>query len=66
MRELLAPYGRWAGLAGAHALRAGAGAGSLRATPAVGDGRRAPAQPPGPLSPSSRPSCVGFVLGSPN
>jgi 3-methyladenine DNA glycosylase/8-oxoguanine DNA glycosylase len=33
VRELLAPYGRWAGLAGAHALRASPGAGSLRATP---------------------------------
>ena len=44
VRELLAPYGRWAGLAGAHALRAGAGAGSLRATPrsamAGGNARR--------------------------
>lgn len=33
VRELLAPYGPWAGLAGAHALRAGAGGGSLRAGP---------------------------------
>ncbi len=46
VRELLAPYGEWAGLAGAHALRAGAGAGSLRASPpavmASGPPRRRP------------------------
>lgn len=33
VRELFAPYGRWAGLAGAHALGAASGAASLRATP---------------------------------
>ena len=32
VRELFAPYGRWAGLAGAHALGAPVGQGSLRAT----------------------------------
>lgn len=34
VRELFEPYGRWAGLAGAHALRAPVGQGSLRATSA--------------------------------
>ena len=33
VRELLAPYGPWAGLAGAHALRAGGGGGTMRASP---------------------------------
>ncbi len=33
VRELFAPYGRWAGLAGAHALGAASGAASLRASP---------------------------------
>ena len=33
VRELFAPYGRWAGLAGAHALGASSGAASLRASP---------------------------------
>jgi 3-methyladenine DNA glycosylase/8-oxoguanine DNA glycosylase len=35
VRELFAPYGRWAGLAGAHALGAPVGQGSLRATAPV-------------------------------
>lgn len=35
VRELFAPYGRWAGLAGAHALGAPVGQGSLRATAAL-------------------------------
>ncbi len=35
VRELFAPYGRWAGLAGAHALGAPVGQGSLRATASV-------------------------------
>ena len=43
VRELLAPFGEWAGLAGAHALRAGGGGGSLRASP-----RNAMATPPRP------------------
>ena len=33
VRELFAPYGRWAGLAGAHALGASCGTASLRASP---------------------------------
>lgn len=33
VRELFAPYGRWAGLAGAHALGAASGTATLRSTP---------------------------------
>jgi 3-methyladenine DNA glycosylase/8-oxoguanine DNA glycosylase len=47
VRELFAPYGAWAGLAGAHALGAPVGQGSLRAT--------APVSRPSAPSPSSRP-----------
>ncbi|HEY5143433.1 MAG TPA: hypothetical protein VII98_08035 [Solirubrobacteraceae bacterium] len=36
VRELFEPYGRWAGLAGAHALGAVPGGGTLRATPPAG------------------------------
>ena len=43
VRELFEPYGEWAGLAGAHALRAPVGQGSLRATSA------------GVMAPSARP-----------
>ena len=71
MRELFAPYGRWAGLAGAHALRAGAGAGSLRATPrsAMAGGRTHAGA--AALDPSAElthiPTVgVGFLLGYPN
>ncbi|MCD6726978.1 MAG: hypothetical protein LT070_07030 [Solirubrobacteraceae bacterium] len=35
VRELFAPYGRWAGLAGAHALGAPVGLGSLRAAGSI-------------------------------
>ncbi len=46
VRELLAPYGKWAGLAGAHALRSPGASGSLRASPravmASGPPRRRP------------------------
>lgn len=40
VRELFAPYGRWAGLAGAHALGAPVGQGSLRATAPSGRPQR--------------------------
>ena len=59
VRKLFAPYGRWAGLAGAHALGAPVGQGSLRATAAV-TGPSAPLRRlPGPRpagTRSSRPS----------
>lgn len=46
VRELLAPYGPWAGLAGAHALRAGDGGGSLRASPPAVMASRRPLRRP--------------------
>jgi len=49
VRELFEPYGRWAGLAGAHALGVVPGGGTLRATPPAGFSRptsRRPARPP--------------------
>ncbi len=48
VRALFAPYGRWAGLAGAHALGAVPGGGTLRATPPAAFSRssRRPARPP--------------------
>jgi 3-methyladenine DNA glycosylase/8-oxoguanine DNA glycosylase len=52
VRELFAPYGRWAGLAGAHALGAPTGQGSLRATAPV-------SRPPGPSPTSRRPRPAG-------
>ena len=60
VRELFAPYGRWAGLAGAHALGAPVGQGSLRAT--------APGQLPvgsEPTSPSPSPGRNSFVATVP-
>src|SRR5204863_161188 len=48
VRSLLAPYGVWAGLAGAHALRASPGAGSLRASPRAVMASRQPRQRPRP------------------
>jgi len=59
VRELFAPYGRWAGLAGAHALGAPVAQGSLRATAPV-TGPSAPLRRPRAPLPggtrSSRPS----------
>lgn len=51
VRELFAPYGRWAGLAGAHALGAPVGQGSVRATAAV-----SLPSGPSPCSRSPRPA----------
>lgn len=48
VRELLAPYGEWAGLAGAHALRAGMSAGSMRAAPRAVMASRQPRRHPRP------------------
>ena len=58
VRELFAPYGRWAGLAGAHALGAPVGLGSLRATAAAtapSAPRRRPRDLPREGTRSSRP-----------
>lgn len=52
VRELLAPYGAWAGLAGAHALGAPIGQGSLRATAPL-------SRPRGPIPRSRRPRREG-------
>ena len=57
VRELFAPYGRWAGLAGAHALGAPVGQGSLRATAPVSSSS-------GPL-PRSRPPRRAGTRSSP-
>ncbi len=61
VRELFAPYGRWAGLAGAHALGASAGAATLRATPPpFGGATRRP-----PRQPSRRPGPAGTRSSAP-
>lgn len=52
VRDLFAPYGAWAGLAGAHALGAPIGQGSLRATAPL-------SRPPGPIPRSRRPRREG-------
>lgn len=56
VRALFAPYGRWAGLAGAHALGVQPGGGTLRATPpTVGSRSRGAGSPPDslPMPPAS-------------
>ena len=55
VREIFEPYGRWAGLAGAHALGAPVGQGSLRATASSGSSPRLRA-PHQAGTRSSRPS----------
>lgn len=56
VRELFAPYGRWAGLAGAHALGAPVGQGSLRATAAATAPSAPPRRSPGPRRAGTRSS----------
>lgn len=55
VRELFEPYGEWAGLAGAHALRAPVGQGSLRATAAGVTAPGAPRRAPRPGGTRSSP-----------
>ncbi len=56
VRELFAPYGSWAGLAGAHALGAPVGQGSLRATAPVSFRSGPSPRPRGPRPAGTRSS----------